>query len=88
MGASMTYPCPRSLKRWRWGTPAWKRRLAANNRREWIGMSLSMSRWAPRMIKALEEEAAEANGEAMLLHGDNDRGCGHYYYAPIDVKPL
>ena len=28
----MTYPRPRSLKRWQIGTPAWKRRLHANLR--------------------------------------------------------
>lgn len=28
----MTYPRPRSLKRWRWGTPAWDRRIMANFR--------------------------------------------------------
>lgn len=55
-------------------------------------MKLTITLQEEQIIQAitawLKTQGYEANGEAMILHGDNDRGCGHYYYATIDVKPL
>jgi len=52
-------------------------------------MKLTVTLSEEQIIEAitswLKTQGYIANGEAMLLHGDNDRSMGHYYYATVDV---
>lgn len=53
----MTYPRPRSSKRWRYGTPAWKRRCDAAIRRDALrNESKTGYAWMPHYVDPREQE--------------------------------